>query len=150
MQRLFLPTAAAIMLALLTGCFPYPEVRWLVSPMTGEVTSGGRPASGVKITRHYNSAWYEQVQDQITQTDPDGTFKLPGVWKPSVITFIHQPVIDIEISAEKNGRKTMLLQQTKMNYDKRGELDPYSKPSEDSIGTLSKKNGKVHLRADIP
>lgn len=148
-MRIFHTTLAVIALSLLTSCVPYPTIRWLVSPMSGDIRSGGRPATGVKITRHFRSAWYEKDVDQTTQTDNAGKFQLPGAWKPSLIFFIHQPVIDIAVYAEKDGKKTVLLQHTKMNYDRLGELSPYDKP-EGSLATLSREGNRLHLQADLP
>ena len=66
-----------------------------------------------------------------------------------LIFFIHQPVIDIVVSAEQDGKKFVLLQQTKTNYDRLGELSPYDKPV-DSLATLSREGNRLHVEADLP
>lgn len=63
--------------------------------------------------------------------------------------FIYQPVIDIEIFAERNGHRIPLLQQTKMNYDRFGEVDPYTGEPE-GIGKLSRQGNHLFLEVNLP
>lgn len=149
MRHLVRIFAASVALTLFSGCVPYPTIRWLASPMVGEVKTEGRPVADLKVIRHYHSAWYDQQVDQTTRTDSEGKFKLPSAWKPSLIFFIHQPVISIDVFAERNGRRIPLLHQTKMNYDRLGEMDPYSGEAE-GIGKLSRQGNHLFLEVNLP
>jgi len=151
MKKLSVAIALGFMFLALTGCVPYPSpsVRWLASPMSGELKIDGYPAANVKIMRHYRSDWYAKDVDENTYTDAQGRFEFSGAWKFAVIQLLHEPVIYIKVTAEYGGQTINLFSVIKRDYERLGELDEYGGQNKSGIAKLSRKDNKVHLEADI-
>jgi hypothetical protein len=142
-----IPLFAALLL--IVGCGP-PVKRCLVSPLWGRIVSNGVPVVGATVTRKYYSHWYKEQVENVTHTDAGGYFDFDGAWKKAIADLLHQPVIEEKIVIESQGKVYTVLDVTKMDYDKFGELEHVqSEKAAPGKERLLNQDGKLYLRFDL-
>ena len=133
------------LLLLAAGCTP-PELRCLVSPISGKVTIHGAPVSGARVTQSYFSEWYNREVSRQTVSGRDGNFEFPGVWKTTPISLLHEPVIRQRINIEADGSSYKALEITKRDYEKFSEQDNISGAN---YGRLSREKGRLVVECEL-
>ena len=113
------PIPLLVILVLMVGC---GGRRCLVSPLSGTLVADGKPVEGAKVTRRYHSHWYNKHVEDVVRTDAKGYFEFNDVWKRAPVNVPHQPVIEQVVVVEYNGTKHTVMNLTKLNYERFGEL----------------------------
>jgi hypothetical protein len=144
-RRVFTSLIAAALLLFMLGCTA-PSIRHLASPVSGTLKMDGVPAKGVEIVRSTDSAWYDNLKDEVTHCSDKGIFSFRGITAISLGGLVHQPGIRIKIVATVDSREYVLFEICKSNYRKFGELD-YEKPS--GIAEVTESEERILLHANI-
>ncbi len=139
------PTVFLVILLFMYGCTA-PSIRHLASPVSGTLSIDGVPAKGVEIVRSTDSAWYDNLTEEVTHCSDQGVFNFRGITAMSPGGLIHQPGVRIKIIAKVNSEEYVLFDIFKSNYEKFGELD-YEKPS--GIAEVTESSKRILLHADI-
>lgn len=140
------PYLLYFLLFLLVGCAP-PSIRHLASPISGTLKIDGVPTEGVKIYRSASSAWYKNLEkEEVTQSSKDGKFSFRGITAVSPGGLVHQTGVRIKIWTVVESKEFVLMEISKSNYKKFGELT-YKKPA--GIAEVTKGEKRILLDADI-
>ncbi len=140
------PYLLNFLLFLLAGCAP-PSIRHLASPISGTLKIDGVPTEGVKIYRSASSAWYKNLEkEEVTQSSKDGKFSFRGITAVSPGGLVHQTGVRIKIWTVVESKEFVLMEISKSNYKKFGELT-YEKPA--GIAEVTKGEKRILLDADI-
>lgn len=109
--------AAAIAIS---GCTT-PGYYTLASQIKGQIVEGGAPVVGARIVYQNSSHWYGNRKIELA-TDANGKFRIPSWKKASLITLLHQPVIDHRLEILYRHKTYLGWKLTRLNYDGNGEL----------------------------
>jgi hypothetical protein len=140
------PYLLYFLLFLLVGCAP-PSIRHLASPISGTLKIDGVPTEGVKIYRSASSAWYKNLEkEEVTQSSKGGKFSFRGITAVSPGGLVHQTGVRIKIWTVVDSKEFVLMEISKSNYKKFGELT-YEKPA--GIAEVTKGEKRILLDADI-
>ena len=146
MTKFKYPYLLNFLLFLLVGCAP-PSIRHLASPISGTLKLDGVPTEGVKIYRSASSAWYKNLEkEEVTQSSKDGKFSFRGITAVSPGGLVHQAGVRIKIWTVVDSKEFVLMEISKSNYKKFGELT-YEKPA--GIAEVTKGEKRILLDADI-
>lgn len=134
-----------IPLYLLGSCAPEFKNHYLTSEIEGYLKVDSKPIYNVLLIRVSRSHWYDEkpVIDSV-KTDENGYFKFDKRTKFSIITLLHQPVIDQNIKVIVTDTVLKSIHLNKMNYDKNGELNRHVY-DEDKGFDLQLHKGKLQL-----
>ncbi len=146
MTKFKYPYLLYFLLFLIVGCAP-PSIRHLASPISGTLKIDGVPTEGVKIYRSASSAWYKNLEkEEVTQSSKDGKFSFRGITAVSPGGLVHQTGVRIKIWTVVDAKEFVLMEISKSNYKKFGELT-YEKPA--GIAEVTKGEKRILLDADI-
>ena len=146
MTKFKYPYLLYFLLFLIVGCAP-PSIRHLASPISGTLKLDGVPTEGVKIYRSASSAWYKNLEkEEVTQSSKDGKFSFRGITAVSPGGLVHQTGVRIKIWTVVESKEFVLMEISKSNYKKFGELT-YKKPA--GIAEVTKGEKRILLDADI-
>ncbi len=116
--------AALIVFVALTGAQAMAKMC-LFSEVEGTVLEQGMPVEGASIEREYRWSWKDETGKDSAVTDGSGTFRLPGVFRSSLLgSFLpHEPLIVQTILIRHAGKIYKAWLYDKRNYRENGELD---------------------------
>ena len=85
----------------------------------------------------------------MAHTDADGYFEIAGVWKTAPVDILHQPVIEEKVFVGYKGTNYTVLDLTKMDYAKLGELPGVPGDSDHDKNRLIAQDGILYFKFDL-
>ncbi len=96
----------------------------IFSPVEGKVVQHGQAVSGAVVEREFVWNWGKEQKVDQTTTDDGGRFKLPGIYRRSLMASLlpHQPSTLQSLVIRHAGKEYKAWGFHKLNYDENGEL----------------------------
>lgn len=97
----------------------------IFSEVKGVVLDRGKPLAGATIERHYAWSWRKEKGTDSVETDAQGHFFMPAIFRSSFLGKIlpHQPFIEQTLIIKHNDREYVAWTFDKLDYEENSELN---------------------------